>query len=113
MNQEIGNTAIVVFIRSISEEVRVKSFSNSNSRNQTKKVVKELNRHIIKLSKKTHLPVIVGNENIQSGFSFGERLKSVCQHAFSQGFENLILVGNDCLQVDSNSLLHVNQELKQ
>jgi len=113
MNYKIGNTAIVVFIRSISEEVRVKSFSYSKSRNQTKKVLKELNRHVVKLSKKTHLPVIIGNENIQSGLSFGERLGSVCQHVFSKGFENIILIGNDCLQVNSNSLLQVNQQLEE
>jgi len=107
----IGNTAIVVFIRAVEEEARVKSFSYSNSRNQSKKILKELNRQVINLSKKTQLPVIIGNNKIQSGDSFGERIQSVCQRAFAKGFENLILIGNDCLTIDTSSLLQVKQQL--
>jgi len=107
----IGKTAIVVFIRAIEEEARVKSFSYSNSRNQSKKVLKELNKQVIQWSKKTQLPVIIGNNKVQSGDSFGERINSVCINAFAKGYENLILIGNDCLTIDSSSLLEVEQQL--
>ena len=111
--QKEGKTAIVVFIRSLEEEARIKSFSYKNSQNQTKQVLKELNKSAIRLSKNTNLPVIIGNEKIQKGNTFGERINSVCEYSFAQGFENLILIGNDCLTLDSSTLALVENQLHQ
>lgn len=112
-NKTIGNTAIVVFIRALKEEARIKSFSYSNSRRQSISVIKEMNHHAIQLSKAVGVPVIIGNENIQKGDTFGERLNSVCEYSFDQGFENLILIGNDCLCLDSSDLIKVENQLRQ
>jgi len=112
-NQKIGKTAIVVFIRSLEEEARIKSFSYFKSKNQTKHILNELNKATIQISKKTQLPVIIGNERIQKGNTFGERINSVCEYSFDQGFENLIIIGNDCLSIDNSTLIQVEKQLNQ
>ena len=52
------------------------------------------------------LPTLVISGTQQHGSSFGERLANAIEAAFDKGFDKVIAVGNDCLQV-SETLLNL------
>ena len=106
-----SSTAIVVFVRSAANEAKVKSFSLQNNHRQSVRVADRLNQRAIEVAKKTGLPVIIGDESLQSGNTFGSRLESVLQHGFNKGYERLMVIGNDCLDIHSGMILKATQQL--
>lgn len=41
---------------------------------------------------------------IQSGEDLGERMKNAFKHGFNEGFENIVLIGSDCYELNSTHL---------
>ena len=55
-------------------------------------------------AQKTGLPVFSSYGSVQQGATFGARLKHEAEKVFTKGYENLLIIGNDCPQLDSSLL---------
>ena len=54
-----------------------------------------MNQKVLGTIHKTNLPYFISDETTQTGTTFGEKLSTAVQAVFDQGFENIIIVGND------------------
>lgn len=45
------------------------------------------------------------NEKEQTGNDFGSKLSNSIQHVFNQGYDKVIVVGNDCVELGTNDLV--------
>ncbi len=59
----------------------------------------------------TGLPVIICDEKIQIGNSFGERMANALADGFKNGYDNLIVIGGDCLDLNKSILLNANEQI--
>ncbi len=112
MNFNNSTTAILVFSRTITDEVKVKNFSLSKSNIKNRKVTRELIHRTICTAKSTNLPVFTSFSSHQKGDSFGERLSNAIKGIFSNGFQNVITIGNDCPNLTTKILLQANESLQ-
>jgi hypothetical protein len=60
----------------------------------------------------TGLPHFKIDERMQRGASFGARLRNAIADVFSQGFEKVIIIGNDCIELKRHHLLEANIKLQ-
>jgi hypothetical protein len=88
-----SKTAILLFSRSLEEEFRAKSIG------LTKERFRLFYHALLKKTRETllsvDLPLIAYNSTLQSGNTFGERLVNAIKHSRKNGYESLIIVGND------------------
>lgn len=99
MNQ---STAILFFSRSASAEARQKRLFTSYKTN--KNIYTAFISQTQKTINQTGLPHFILNEEQQCGNSFGQKLSHGIQSIFSKGYNNVIVLGNDCLQLDANTI---------
>ncbi len=64
-----------------------------------------------KIAKESKLPLFIHTEKEQAGNSFGEKIHDSVSSIFNQGFENVIIIGNDCLQLSAQHILAAAGEL--
>ena len=107
---QVNDTAILFFSRNLKEEflakhagLNVQQFSNLFNL-----LVKKTQRTI----DQTQIPVKALFSDEQIGSSFGERLTNGISNLFSEGFENVIVVGNDAPALTSEDLLWVKNKLE-
>ena len=96
------STAILFFSRSASAEARQKRLFAPYKAN--KKIYTAFISQTQKIINQTGLPHFILNEEQQLGNSFGQKLSNGIQSIFSKGFNNVIVLGNDCLQIDANTI---------
>ena len=96
------STAILFFSRSASAEARQKRLFAPYKAN--KKIYTAFISQTQKIINQTGLPHFILNEEQQLGNSFGQKLSNGIQSVFSKGFKNVIVLGNDCLQLDANTI---------
>lgn len=104
MNQK---TAILIFAQSAAEESKNKYFSNGIQ------LFSALNEHVISKVKKTGLSYYLITEKEQIGNSFAERFTNAIRFIFDKGFSNIIAVGNDCPELNSDQLCQAILNLKE
>jgi len=103
-------TAILLFAQSEKIESALKPIALSNKQNVL--LWKKMNDKSIKIIQKTKLPYFISDENDQVGVTFGERITHSIQTIFDQGFEKVIVIGNDCIELKAYHLLQAEQDLK-
>lgn len=113
VNSSDRHTAVLVFIRTAAKEATHKSFGFGISRNQNYRVASLLNQNAQKIAAKTGLPTYTIDSTKQIGKSFGERLGNAIQSVFQKGYENIIVIGNDCLSLSTQTILQAHQTLKE
>lgn len=86
-------TAILLFAQSASVESTAKPIAHSKKQNDL--LWSKMNQKVLRTIHKTKLPFFISNETIQEGNSFGEKLSTAIEAVFDQGFEKVIIVGND------------------
>jgi len=102
------DTAILLFRRVEASEQSIKSFSN-------KAIVSYFNLRTKRLLAKTNLPVIEYLDKDNPAISVQERFYQAVKNVFDKGFQNVIVVGNDCPQLttsevqEASNLLNSNQ----
>ena len=109
MNFSINHTALLLFSRSAGEESLHKKLLKG----------KRTNYHLAatfisrskKIAKESKLPLFIYTEKEQTGSSFGEKIHDSVSSIFDQGFENVIIIGNDCLQLSAQHILAAAGEL--
>ena len=104
MHYNKDQTAVLYFTRSAHEEARAKTFYTSGSFAHNKAIAQKLIDHTYKQVLASDLPVKVWDTASQRGRSFGEKLGNAFQSLFDEGYENVIAVGNDCIQLSAGTL---------
>ncbi len=94
------STAILFFSYSAGFEATRKNWTRNGSTNLNKQIADSLIRHQRKVIQQTNFACLQFDEKNQRGATFGERLANAAESLFSSGYEQLIIVGNDCLQLD-------------
>ncbi|MEM8938682.1 MAG: DUF2064 domain-containing protein [Bacteroidota bacterium] len=108
--QIYGETAILIFSRSVREEMSFKRLLSGKGKNF--KLLSCLNKRAIKTGHASGLPVIHYTEENQRGSSFGEKLANAVGDVFSQGFKSIIIVGNDCADLSCKDILKARDLLR-
>ena len=103
-------TAIILFAK--SEEIESIAKPIAPSAKQNLLLWKKMNDRTLKTIQKTKLPYFVSNETNQVGTTFGEKITHSIQEVFAKGFENVIVVGNDCIELKAKHLLNTAQNLQ-
>ncbi len=111
MHQLYPNTTILLFLRSEREETRAKSLRSHFGARSSMRMVRALNRHAIRVSRQSGLPVLIIQGEQQIGDTFGERFAHAFEVAFQAGYEHVIAIGNDCLTLGKAQLLQAAQLL--
>lgn len=112
MSKASSKTALLVFARSEAEEASVKMLSPQGFEANLQ-ITTELSRQLAQKTNQLELPILHFGSEEQSGNDFGERLSNAIESAFSQGFENLLVVGNDTPDLSTEDLERAHQKLSE
>ncbi|MBF2709589.1 TIGR04282 family arsenosugar biosynthesis glycosyltransferase [Flavobacterium soyangense] len=96
-------TAILLFAQSEKTESVLKPITFKKKQNSL--LWKKLNEKVLQTTKKTNLPYFISDENTQIGAAFGEKIVHSIQEIFDKGFDNVIVIGNDCPELNVHHLL--------
>lgn len=103
-------TAILLFAQSENAESISKPIAYQKK--QSLLLWKNMNKRVLKTIQKTNLPYFISDENNQIGSTFGEKIAHAIQNTFNKGFEKVIVIGNDSIELKANHLLQANTKLQ-
>lgn len=106
MKQTVSHTALVLFSRTPNAEAAAKNFTTGKRVKQNKIIAKAFYQRAIKVANQTKLPLYVVDEKEQHGELFGEKLSNAIESVFLKGYQKVIVIGNDCLQLNSDVIHH-------
>ncbi|MBC5839161.1 TIGR04282 family arsenosugar biosynthesis glycosyltransferase [Flavobacterium muglaense] len=104
-----SSTAILLFAQSNTVESALKPIAYRKKQNEF--LWGKMNQKVIRTIQKTKLPYFISDENSQHGNTFGQRLSHAIQTVFEQGFDNVIVVGNDSPGLSQHHLLKAKSKL--
>jgi uncharacterized protein len=104
------NTAILFFSASNKTEVSRKKLTVS--RQQTEAVTTVFIQKNLEILRGLDVPFFWISDEGQRGNSFGERLENAFTDVYNKGFENVIAIGNDCLDLTQNHILQAIENFK-
>jgi len=96
LKKNASHTALLLFARTADEEVHYKNLLPGQPLKKQKALFQHLNIRAEHLLKATQLPYFIFNASHQQGETFGARLHAALAAVFSHGFENVMVIGNDC-----------------
>lgn len=106
-----SDTAILIFSRTAQEEALIKQYVPNLSQQAKVDIAQVLIEHVQKAVQQTNLPYFTHFSPQQKGDTFGLRLTHAIESVFQQGFERIIIVGNDCPSLSTQLLRQTNQQL--
>ena len=106
-----NKTAILIFARSAKVESNCKLLHVNSAVN--KRLHQALYNKTLQTVQETALPYFIFDEKKQTGSYLGEALSNAYQNIFDKGFENVISVGSDCVNLSGKEILQAQQLLKQ
>lgn len=92
-------TALILFSRTPDAEASVKNFMAGKGVKHNKRVAESIFNRTLKIASHTVLPLYVVDESIQKGGSFGEKIGNAIKNTFQKGYQSVIVIGNDCVQL--------------
>jgi glycosyltransferase A (GT-A) superfamily protein (DUF2064 family) len=104
-----SSTAVLLFAQSNKVESALKPIAYRKKQNEF--LWEKMNQKVIRTIQKTNLPYFISDENSQQGNTFGQRLSHAIQTVFEQGFDNVIVVGNDSPGLGKPHLVKAKNEL--
>jgi hypothetical protein len=96
-------TAILLFSRTAAAESCYKPISSNGIANN--KMWDFLYKKTLRTLHGTGLPIIVCNEQHQAGNTFGDKMANALSAGFANGYDNLIVVGSDCVDLTKSAIL--------
>lgn len=96
---EKSNYAILFFSRSINGEAKHKYWDDHLHLTQRLELSSVLIKNTLKTLARTGLDVYHYDESLQRGTTFGEKIANAQQDIFQKGYQGIITVGNDCLEL--------------
>ncbi|MCB0649837.1 MAG: DUF2064 domain-containing protein [Saprospiraceae bacterium] len=106
------NTALLIFSRQARAEAEVKSFVPTMGKKGNTSIAQKLIRKSISTARKTRLPFFTCYDTAQHGDTFGERMANAIEGIYAKGYQNVIVLGNDCPGMDHLDLLSVPNKLE-
>lgn len=103
-----SNTAILLFTNNARIDATRKHFFTNDGFSKNKDVVSKLIDSTTKKIEKTNLPYFIISTEQQVGNTFGERLSNAISNVFNNGYNNVIVLGNDCPEITSGHILEAN-----
>ncbi|WP_367391977.1 DUF2064 domain-containing protein [Lewinella sp. LCG006] len=104
---EQQQTAILFFSRNPQEEATTKKFTFRRSQ----EAIRVLLKHSLRQARKTKLPLFTCYSAQQSGDTFGERLTNALEGVFKNGYDNVLVIGNDSPGLSAGLLHKANRAL--
>lgn len=112
--------AILLFTRSPENEARHKPLAHRLTFAERVGLYESFTRHVLAQAHALDIPILIATDepeydfaryssNVaavfpQRGSSFGDKLGHALQSAFAQGYEEILCVGNDCLELSTDDL---------
>jgi len=112
MNQNLKK-AILFFSRTAEEEAKYKSFHNQVSFKGNLAIGQGLINASLKTLSEVDIPLICCYSDHQVGDSFGERLSNAIEDVFKNGYEQVVVVGNDCPFINKEHILSSFESINQ
>lgn len=113
MSTCIEQTAILIFSRTATFEAAVKTFDQAAGKCRNERIARRLIRETLATAHRTHLPVFLHSTPAQSTGSFGEKLANALESIFDKGYENVLVIGNDCPDISVGVLLAARRKLEE
>jgi uncharacterized protein len=105
-----NNTAILFFSRTSKSEAAQKNLYVS--KRQSEAVADLFIEKNLKILRGLDVPFFMISDDAQRGNSFGERLQNAFSDIFNKGFQHVIAIGNDCLDLNETHILEAINGLK-
>jgi glycosyltransferase A (GT-A) superfamily protein (DUF2064 family) len=109
--ETLNRTALLLFTHTAQEEAERKSLLPGAGKRQLKRVAEALIRHAQATASQSTLPLFTIYGPEQKGHTFGERLANAAEAVFEAGYEQLIILGNDCPALSPALLQQAAQQL--
>ena len=113
MGQKNKDTAILIFSLSAQLEAERKSLFGKRNKNASKGFFDILINRTHKIASSTYADVVVIDENLQKGKTFGERYANAFQEVFDLGYTKVISIGNDTPDLTSEVLQQSVERIQQ
>lgn len=104
MTDQSSNTALLLFTRSVSEEVKHKKFSPSAGYKGNILIAQKLLAQATSLAQEAGIDFFVFTEKEQTDGSFGQRLAQAYEETFAKGYQHVISIGNDSPDLNLQTL---------
>lgn len=95
-------TLILIFARSAKAEQKEKKLDLPV--NAGRRLFTSLSRETVRKARLSGMPYLFWDETQQIGRNFAERVTHAVSSAFALGYKNIILLGNDCPELDVSDL---------
>jgi uncharacterized protein len=110
-------------LQNLSENTAILFFSGTRKSESTRKNLYVSKRHTeavidlfieknLKILRGLDVPFFMISDDAQRGNSFGERLDNAFSDIFNKGFQQVIAIGNDCLDLNETHILQAIEGLK-
>jgi len=106
LNSPCFTTAVLLFTRSAGGEAIHKKLVSHGSRAANAAVAAQLIARATTVAQQAGADFLCIEAAQQVGRTFGERLAAAMAYTFGLGYEQLIVIGNDCPQLSSGRLRH-------
>ncbi|MEO0775211.1 MAG: DUF2064 domain-containing protein [Bacteroidota bacterium] len=97
------NTVILLFTRTPRQEAAHKDLV-PGARDKNLTLARQLLRHAQRVARQSGLPLHTAYRSQQRGRQFGERLANAVARCFAHGYDKLVIIGNDCPQLQAATL---------
>lgn len=111
MHNYSGNTAILFFTRQAAAEAAAKNFIYTAGKSNVQIATHLISQTLAKL-RKTPFPVFTYSGNEFSVTGFGSKLTAAISDVFLKGFEEVIIIGNDCPALSPNLIVQAQVALQ-
>ncbi len=111
MTYRTNDTALLLFSRTATQEAHYKNFFSKCIYSHNERLAQRLIDRAKKAALRTNLPLFIIDEKLQRGESFGERLCNAMVDVFEKGFQQVVVIGNDCPHVSAALINNAVDEL--
>lgn len=87
------------------QQIRFKTFTEEHGPELNKQAADLLLQHTLFVAKGSGIPLVVIYPERQEGSNFGERLANAFQEVYSMGYQRVICIGADCVDLTPADLL--------
>ncbi|WP_445159390.1 TIGR04282 family arsenosugar biosynthesis glycosyltransferase [Mesohalobacter salilacus] len=102
-----SKTAVLIFANSPEIDARRKGIQHGEE------LFENLNKNLIRKVKRSRLPYFISTEKTQKGQNFGERFYNAISNVFNSGYDQIITIGNDTPQLQTQHILKAHKALIQ
>jgi len=108
----LNSTAILIFSYRPEKEASIKKVLSNHSARTNVAFFKALQNRVEEITEPVGLPRIICDDTVQRGIGFQERLFNAIEDGFAQGYEKLIVLGNDAPGMQTSDLTWAVDELE-